>query len=147
MLTHVEGKHWYTQIPFARWVEVVLVLALLGGTAFAASQVGSRDAAIADQASQLRAVTAQQQAMADVLTWAVTYHERVAALDGAIIEAYDLWKASLAMEQMLRPLGTEPQQGDYDLVVAEMNATESRIERLLAQRRVVLTSLAGYEAQ
>jgi len=58
MVMRVERKHWYTQLPVSWLVEVVLVIALLAGTAFAATQVRGRDAAITDQS----AVISQQAA-------------------------------------------------------------------------------------
>jgi hypothetical protein len=127
-------------------VAAVLALALLAGAAIAATQLGSREAIITDQAVRLQAVTQQQQATADILTRAVTYHERVAALDGAIIAAYGTLEAQrAALEQARRGEYSEVYESTA-IAEAAVAQTQSRLELLLAQRQMVLTHLNGYEA-
>jgi hypothetical protein len=155
MVMHVERKHWWTQLPISWGVEMVLVIALVAGTVFAATHVRGRDLVIADQAAQLQAVTQQQQATADVLRWSVAYHERVAALDSALIDAYgQLQAARRHKEQVLA--------GEYgpvdetvwiaptlDEALAFATAWErqaqARIGRLLAERQSVLTFATGID--
>lgn len=142
MLAHVERKHWWTQLPFSWGVEMVLVLALLAGTAFAATQVRGRDVTIADQSaviSQQAATIRQSEEQALTL-------RRVAYVDGALIEAYGTLQAHrAAMEKALRGEYGEVYES-YEVQAAGAQQAQSRIEMLLAQRQVMLSIPPGYES-
>ena len=142
MFAHVERKHWWIQFPFSWGVEVVLVLALLAGTAFAAIQVGSRQATITDQA----AVISQQAATIGRQDTAIQLSReqmgRVAAVDATIIAAYEQLAATQAwMAQTSREGNTEA--GAYAADIDRFLLNE--IELLKAQRQKLLVIPAGFD--
>lgn len=143
MLTHVEHKHWYTQLPFSWGVEVMLVIALVAGTVFAATQVRGRDVTIADQATFISAqAITMQQTQQQILT------ERQGAYwDSALVQSYgalETHRAALARAE-------RGEYGEvYESVAIEAAAvaeTQSRIEMLLAQQRAwqMVRSSTGYD--
>ena len=118
MVAHVEQKHWWSQMPFSWGVEGVLVLALLASVGLGVTQVRSRDATIADQATGI----SQQAAIL-----------RRAELDGAIIQAYAQAQAErTAMERALRGEDNEIYES-YAVMAAAAERTRSRLEVLLAR--------------
>jgi hypothetical protein len=164
MLSHVERKHWYTQLPFSWGVEVILVIALLAGTAFAATQVRGRDTTITDQAAMLEAARVEQVETLSRMNATVTLQEEFRAQleQGLAVQAVTIqqteqqlltarqgayWDAELvkaygALETHRAALA-KAERGEfsevYESVAIEAAAVaeaQSRIEMLLAQRRI-----------
>jgi hypothetical protein len=137
MLTHVERRRWWTQLPFSRGVEVALAFALVAGGAVAAAQVRGRDATIADQAAAIdrQAVAIGRQAIAirqaEVERRALS---RLAELDAALIGAQDA--RANARSQGERALAAADYQG-WEAALIQEGEAQSRIDRLLVQREVM----------
>jgi hypothetical protein len=164
MLTHVERKHWYTQLPFSWGVETLLVIALVAGTVFAATQVRGREATIADQAVMLETARVEQvQTLARMNATVTLQDEFRAQLEqGLAAQAVTIqqteqqlltarqaafWDAELvktygALETHRAALA-QAERGEYGEVyesvaieAAAVAEAQNRIEMLLAQRRI-----------
>lgn len=159
MLMHAERKHWYSQFPLSWGVEIVLVIALLAGTAFAASQVTSRNATIADLTAegvraesfwtarvqerdvmlQTQATTLSQQATALQQTEAQRLMRlKIAEIDDAIIQTYGVLQTQrTAMDNAQRGFFGEVYES-YEVAALGAKQAEARIEQLLDQRLLLL---------
>jgi hypothetical protein len=134
MSMHVERKHWYTQLPFSWGVEAILVVALLAGTAVAATQVRGRDTTITEQATIIsqQTTTIGQQAMA--IRQAELDRQtlgRLANLDAALLDALEA--GANARDQGSRALAAGDYQG-WEAALMQESAAQSRIAELRLQR-------------
>jgi hypothetical protein len=143
MDTTVERNHWWAQLPFSGGVAAVLVLALLVGAGFAATQVRGQDVTIAGQAatiSQQTATIRQAQEQIHIM-------RSFAEIDRAIMAAYITLQADhAAMAQAL--LDNEGEIDEvYDLASASAQRTQRRIASLKEERQwleTVLYSSPGF---
>ncbi|MCC6626972.1 MAG: hypothetical protein IT340_06160 [Chloroflexi bacterium] len=142
MLPHIEHtKHWYSQLPVSRGIEVVLVVALLAGTIVAVTQVRGRDVIIAEQAATISRLATTAPA-GDAPTPDML---RAAELDTAIVAAYGAWDTARSESARLFAMGDY--QG-WEGALAQVQAAQRQIDRARAQRRAwwaLLYSSTGFD--
>jgi hypothetical protein len=160
--------------PFARGVAIVLLVALLAGSGLATSLVSGGEARIAQQTEALQAAQARQAALAVQHNATITLREeartqaelglaaqalalqqarealaaqrRVGAVEGKLIEAYAALTAQHAAAAQARQGAFGEVEEATAVAAAAVARTEDRIERLLAQRTVLLSTPRAVEA-